>query len=366
MVNSSIGLGGVPRVMSIWAELFTKKGYEVEVVANIKSKIFYDFNIKVKKTFLNIDQFGVNGKLKILYSLIKFFRYRENEIIIFNKAHYINYVFILKIFGIISNSNKLIYFVHGGSSDFKIFYSNFKKYLIYKIFNHAIALHDDYDSFKYEKKKSLKRIFIDYCLPDYWLKIKNKILYIPNPISFKSKRKAELESYNFIAAGRLDHIKGFDLLIQSWVYVEMVNPNYNLKIFGDGVEKERLEFLIKKNNLKNVFLLPATKQIKNKLLDSCGYIMSSREEGMPMILLEAMECGLPIITFNNSGASYLVEDKLNGLICKVGDIKSLARNVLYLAENRNKIKEYGKVSADKAKSFYKENLFHKWDQILNN
>lgn len=365
MVNSSIGLGGVPRVMSLWSKLFIEKGYKVEVVANIKSQIFYDFNKEVEKTFLDIDQFGNVGKLKIFFRLKKFFTNRENQIIFFNKAHYINYIFILKFLGYVGKENKLVYYVHGGSSDFKIFYSNFKKYLIYKTFSRVIALHDDYYTFIYMKNKKLKRLIIDCFFPDSWMKIKKKIVYIPNPVSFRTDKKANLNSKTFIAAGRLDYIKGFDLLIKSWVDVEKSNLTLKLKIFGDGPEKESLERLIKKLKLKNITLSPATKNIKDELLNSCGYIMSSREEGMPMILLEAMECGLPIIAFKNSGSKFLVEDRFNGLICDLADTAELSKNILYLAMNRNLTKSYGKASTVKVKEFYTDNLYHKWHEILN-
>ena len=93
--------------------------------------------------------------------------------------------------------------------------------------------------------------------------------------------------------------------------------------------------------------------------------MSSREEGMPMVLLEAMECSLPIVAFSNVGAKFLVKNNHNGLLCNIGDIDCLANKILYLIENKKLREEMGKKSKELVQKFYIENLAYKWNRILN-
>ena len=130
MLNSTVGIGGVPRVMSIWGNFFIKKGYDVEFVSNDNLDPFYKISPKIKHIKLGLDKFGKKDQLKFLIKMYTFFKNRKNEIFIINKSHFISYIFILKKFGLINKSNQFIYFVHGGNSDFKFLYNNYKTQLI--------------------------------------------------------------------------------------------------------------------------------------------------------------------------------------------------------------------------------------------
>jgi len=363
--NSSLEAGGPARVINLWGNYFINKGYKVEAVSNIDVPLFYEFDKKIKYSVLGIDKFKQKNRLKTLYNIYKFLKGRKNEILIFNKSLYISYLFILKKLALIDKSLELVYFAHGGSSDFKTMYSNFVNYMISDTFDEIIALHDDYDSFEF-KPKTFRRKIINFIFPNQWQKIKKKINYIPNPVTFRSEKKADYDKKVVLAVGRLDRIKGFDLLIKSWKDVSEKYPEWRLKIVGEGEERKKLEKLIHQLSLEGyVELVGAKEDVKSFYLSSSIYVMSSREEGMPMVLVEAMECGLPIVAFANVGAKFLVEDKINGLLCEVGDIQSLAKNIIHLIKNRNAREELGSKSKELVQEFYIENLAHKWDRILN-
>ena len=66
-INSTMNLGGVPRVISLWSNYIVKKGFSVEVVSNINKEYFYEFDKKINHTILGIDQFGRGNKLLILF-----------------------------------------------------------------------------------------------------------------------------------------------------------------------------------------------------------------------------------------------------------------------------------------------------------
>lgn len=356
--------GGPARVISLWGNYFVSNGYEIEVVSNIDVSLLYNFDKKIKYSVLGIEKFKQQNKLKTLYKIYSFLKGRKKEILIFNKSLYIPYLFILKKFALIDKSLKLVYFAHGGSSDFKTIYNNLLNYMIVYTFDEIIALHDDYESFEF-KPKTFRRKIINAIFPNQWNKIKEKINYIPNPVTFRSERKADYDSKTVLAVGRLDYIKGFDLLIKAWKTVNEKYPDWELKIVGDGEERKNLKNLINELNLKNVKLVGMQNDVKSFYLSSSIYVMSSREEGMPMVLVEAMECGLPIVAFANVGAKFLVKEKVNGFLCEIGDTESLANNIINLIENKKLRVKMGKKSKELVKKFYIENLAHKWDRILN-
>ena len=357
--------GGPARVINLWGNYFVKNGYSVEIVSNIDVPLFYDFDTQIKYSILGIDKFQQKNPVKTFYKMYTFLKGRKKEILVFNKRLYISYIFFLKKLGLIDKSLKLVYFAHGGSSDFKTMYSNMENYMIDAAFDEIIALHNDYESFFFEIK-SRKRKIINAIFPNQWQKIRKKINYIPNPVTFRSNEKANYNIKKVLAVGRLDYIKRFDLLIRAWKSVYIKHPDWKLIIVGDGKEKQRLQNLIEALSLqRNVELVGAKQDVKSFYISSSIYAMSSKEEGMPMVLVEAMECSLPIVAFENVGAKFLVKDGKNGLLCEVGDVKCLSNKIIHLIEDKPLREEMGKKSKEIVKEFYIENLAHRWDRILN-
>ena len=173
-----------------------------------------------------------------------------------------------------------------------------------------------------------------------------------------------LISKNIISVGRLDKVKGFDLLIEAWAKIEDLNPEWSLKIVGSGIEEESLFKKINSFKLKNITLVPETKEIRKLLISSSVYIMSSRSEGLPMVLIEAMECGLPVVAFDNIGAKFMIEDGENGFLCNIGDTKSMAKNIQKIINNKELRKRMGINSQVSAKKYYIENIFPKIKDIF--
>jgi len=363
--NSTMQMGGPARVINLWSNYFVNNDCDIEVVSNIDVPLFYDFDNKIKYSILGINKFKQQCKVKTFFKILKFFNNRKDEVHIYNKALYIPYLYLLKKFRLIDKSIKLVYFAHGGSSDFITMYDNLRNYWIAETFDNIIALHDDYDSFdKYSVKKSFKRKLFDFIIEDQWEKIKSKIIYIPNPVAFYSNESATLMQKNILAVGRLDKIKGFDLLIKSWKLICEDFKEWNLNIVGSGEEEMHLKKLCEELEIKNIELIPQQSNIQKYYMNSSIYIMSSREEGLAMVLLEAMECGLPIVAFDNVSAKFLVKHDKNGLICRIGDIETLAKNIKLLIENNDLREKYGKGSKKFAKQYHIENIAQKWKPIL--
>lgn len=161
----------------------------------------------------------------------------------------------------------------------------------------------------------------------YWGGLPN-IEVIPNAAIHVSKNYSEVKNKRVIAVGRLDYQKGFDRLIQAWKLVQHTGrfSDWKLDIFGQGEWREMLQQMIDKQGLQNtVKINPPTNAILNEYVHSSLLVMSSNYEGFGMVLVEAMSCGVPVISFDcKCGPKDIIQTGINGLLVPNGDIQSLA------------------------------------------
>lgn len=191
------------------------------------------------------------------------------------------------------------------------------------------------------------------------------IYVIPNALYRLPGSVAKLTSKRVISVGRLTYQKGFDRLIQAWSRLYKQYPDWQLYIFGDGPERSTLEALVHKLRLEDVvFLSPPTTQIEKEYLKSSLYVMSSRYEGFPMVLLEAMSYGLPIVSFNcPCGPAELVQDTF-GYLVRDGDISQLSQQLKKLMENLPLRKEFGKNASLAVQNYGQPEIMQKWNDLL--
>lgn len=189
---------------------------------------------------------------------------------------------------------------------------------------------------------------------------------IYNPKTIKISKSAELLNKKVISVGRLDYQKGFDRLINVWEKVLKNNEDWILEIYGDGPLREEILEMIKEKKLeKNILLMGATKNIDEKMLDSSIYILSSRHEGLPLVLLEAMECGLPIVSFDcPCGPKDVIKNAFNGYLIKNGEIELMAQSLERLLNNQELRKNIGENSKKESQKYEIEKVMLKWTRIF--
>lgn len=164
-----------------------------------------------------------------------------------------------------------------------------------------------------------------------------KIFAIPNPSPYPiSDHTPTLNNKIVLAVGRLTYQKGFDLLLQAWAILKTKPEakDWILQIVGEGEDKPLLDSLIHSLNLTDsVTIYPFSNQVSLYYQQASIYCMSSRFEGLPMVLLEAQSFGLPIVSFDcDTGPCEIIENGVSGYLAEPNNIVHLADNLLSLIQ----------------------------------
>lgn len=198
-------------------------------------------------------------------------------------------------------------------------------------------------------------------------KSKNTVV-ISNPIQRKTEKSAVLDNKKAIAAGRIVAIKGFDVMISVWENVVKKCADWELHIYGQGEEFYiyQLNTQIKKAQLENnVFIHPATDRLDLAMLDSSLYLMTSKTECYPMVLIEALTLGLPVLTFDcPTGPRHIVKNGVTGLLTPDQDIDAMAIKVIELIQNESFRKQLGRNAYREAIWFQQEHVMKSWEELL--
>ena len=194
----------------------------------------------------------------------------------------------------------------------------------------------------------------------------NNVVAIHNPVSFNSVTISTLSAKRVIAVGRYAYQKGFDLLLQSWKAVQKECPEWTLAVYGTG---DRMPFMQLRDELgldeEHCQLNGPTNSIQEEYMNSSIFVVSSRFEGLSMALLEAVSCGLPIVSFAcPCGPRDVISDGVDGILVENGNVEALATSLIQLMQSPEKIKDMGNAIQQKAARFKIENLALQWKQLF--
>lgn len=195
----------------------------------------------------------------------------------------------------------------------------------------------------------------------------NNVLCIPNPITIdKNSPICNIMSHTVLAIGRLEKQKGFDMLLQIWSKTKCKDNGWNLRIIGKGKEKENLNNLIQSLNLSDtVSINTPTSNITTEYTNASIYVMSSRFEGLPLVLIEAASCGMPIISFDcETGPRDIINDGENGILIKPFNLEDFAKELDYLTENENIRQRFSENAKNSVLRFDINAISALWDNIL--
>ena len=191
------------------------------------------------------------------------------------------------------------------------------------------------------------------------------IRVIPNAANFIAEKYSDCSARRVIAVGRLDYQKSFDRLILVWEKVHQQMPDWTLDIFGQGEWKDLLQGMIAERGLQgSIRLMGPTKNIGKEYSESSMLVMSSHYEGFPMVMIEAMACGLPAVSFDfKCGPKDIIKEGENGLVVPDGDIDGLAEAMVTLMKDDELRKRMGEEAKKVVETFSEAKVMDKWVRL---
>ena len=198
---------------------------------------------------------------------------------------------------------------------------------------------------------------------------RTKTVYIPNFIDhYPDEPDFAAREKTVLAAGRLNYVKRFDLLIRIFAGVHEKKPDWKLKIVGEGEERAMLERLIKELGAESYITLCGAmngEEVEREMCSAGVYAMTSSSEGFSFVVLEAQSCYLPSVAFNvRVGPPFLITDGTDGFIVPEGDSAAFARGLEELMDSDELRCSMGKAAHRRSLDFSKDKIARLWYEIL--
>jgi glycosyltransferase involved in cell wall biosynthesis len=189
---------------------------------------------------------------------------------------------------------------------------------------------------------------------------------IPNPSPFQRREQASADAKVVVSGGRLVHRKGFDRLIDAWAPLATAFPDWELHIYGKGERRPQLEAQIAALGVgDSVRLMGYTPDFDRVLADAGIYAMSSRIEGFPMVLLEAMSHGLPLVSFDcPRGPAEIIDDDVTGRLVKDDDLDGYTHALGEMMSDVGRRRRMGDASYAKAATYEIDIVAAQWEALF--
>ncbi|MER3497627.1 MAG: hypothetical protein C4308_02785 [Chitinophagaceae bacterium] len=345
--------GGIERAIVNLSNLFIQKQHKVSlVILDETDKIFYPLSSQVnifhQQLSFGITKQGnvITRKIKLLSDVLKLKKLLKKIRPEFIIATEYPFVAAAKLSGI-PKAVKLVSWEHHHFYELeKNFFWERLFQLTYPKLSAIVTLNED--------EKNFAQKFNPNCF------------VIPNFIEATETSSLDKQKV-ILTIGRLTNVKGIDRLLPVVKAILEKHSDWKWKLIGDGELKTVVEDFTLKNNLGNRFILqpPFNHQIKNEYQQAAMYVMTSRNECLPMTLMEAMSCSTPCIAFDcPTGPRHIITNGENGLLIKNGDVEEMTNAVSLLIENEGLRKKMGEKAFENIQRFSPENIYKLWEQLF--
>ena len=195
-----------------------------------------------------------------------------------------------------------------------------------------------------------------------------RVVTIPNSVPELPGGRSELTEPTVLAVGRLTGQKGFDLLIPAFARATRDEPDWALRICGSGPLRKELNALAAEHRAAERVTLHGkvrARRVAEYMEQASIFVLSSRSEGFPVVLLEAMSKGLPVVSFDcPTGPADIVEHGRTGLLVPPEDTDALGDAILELIRDEPKRRRFGAAAAERAADYSVGHIGARWDHLL--
>jgi len=329
VINDISKVGGISRVaLNLYTEL--KKYYDVKIITGNLNKDNFDYYKNAEKDLINLNigsPHKLSSRIKLLFWYINFYRKIKKlninkQDVVIGIETYINFI------GSTLNSKKIL---TEHTSFKRRFFTQLLKFIFYKRADYLVVLTED------DKK--------------FYKKFLDNVLVIPNFI-YPSDKVSLLNTNHILYVGHINEGKGKKFLCEI-----IKHTSWDYKLVGNG----DIECF---KNLKNVILKGEILDVEKEYLSSDIFIMTSKKEGFPMVLLEAKNYGLPIVCFDIPGTRAIVRDNIDGFLVEFGNINKFIEKVDLLMRDYNLRKKFQIEAKKDIKKYYPNKVIKKWKKII--
>lgn len=337
ITNDINQVGGIEKVICGLSNYFVGKGHDVMIasVNSSKNQVFFSLDSRVSILHCKVDKEKQTRK-EFLYAVRDILKKISADVVI-GCQESINLGLVL-----------------------------YKKYFPGQV---IVTQHNTSDFFS-KKRLLLNTIFYRFADKFFVLTEKDRKYYekrgirncqvMPNAYHGEAVKRSDLKSHTIISVGRLTEVKQHDRLIRAFAKVYPEYKDWKLKIIGDGEEMENLKALIKALDLGSGVEMTGFRTDVLQQMEKAGmFVLTSWNEGFPLVILEAMTCGLPILSYDIVSIREEVTDKA-GILVPLNDEAALAEAMKALMKDEELRKEYGEKAYQKSLEYTLEEIGARW------
>ena len=202
-----------------------------------------------------------------------------------------------------------------------------------------------------------------------WRQHFNNVTVVPNPVTLYPDVIDDIpkDPGRIIYVGRFNHEKRIDRLITAFSMISDKYPDWHVDIFGDGNEKDNLLHQISKMNLEGrIVIHEPTKAIFDEYKRSEMLVLCSEHEASPLVLVEAMACGVPCVSMDcPNGPRDIIKNGKTGLLAENGNVSDMSAKIEWMIIHENERKEMGQVAREFAATRQLHVVMTEWKRLYS-
>lgn len=362
--------GGADKVIVEKANYFVNHGYDVTIVteAQMGRKLSFSLDEKVKHIDMGIDfnrQYSLHGlqRLMTYWSMLREYKKRLKKTLIKERPD-----IVITIMG---RSIDFITDIHDGSIKVGEVHSVKSNVRSLNVMERKGGLHRIVAQLmRWHVNGKVSRLDAMVLLTqqdaDSWTEAKQTFV-IPSAVPYFPEQSSTLNNKQVLMVARYNDAKGYEYMVEAWQSVHERHPDWILNVYGSGELHDDVIRWIQKRQLSSSMILhDPVDNVMDKYLESSIFVMSSRYEAFPMVLLEAMACGVPCVSFDCPyGPRNIIRNGEDGYLVGYLNSQALADSICQLIENEPLRKKFGAKARQNIRRFSQDAVMLQWDKLFN-